>query len=338
MFGNIILDMLEFKIPYYSETETLKKKIQAVLSKHFDNNAYKISGKTDMYIRFIPSRYYPDIIEKNDINDVNMETISLENFESLFEELDLPSEITEQTVIREVHLCKNLILEYSLNEYYEDIVNVQRRSTLKVRQHHNGGSIELFTTKRKMDIGDTVANKKYIMYDKMKKFRDVINNDVEEIFLKEVPNDYDKALLKDFYSEVNNSINIKANISRFEIKYIKGKVADVAYVFDSTDNTLYLSDFINSIKDKTLYSKLNSVYDYDIMENIFPNAKPSNNTKKLYSLVRKLRKKFNIFEFEKYCMFDKATKKKFRYLCSNTALEPTEKIKELCSKLLTFIN
>ena len=192
MFENIIIDMIGLKIPHYADIETLKENINSEMSKHFASNAYNIRGGKNLYLNFVPSRYYPDLRDLNDINDVNMENITIDDLNNLIQNFNLPTYLINSITIEEIHLCKNILLQYPIEDCIKDITKLQRNSRLKYRLHHNDCSIELFTPKRNINKGDTTAPKTYICYNRAMKIENSINNEVSEIYLKSPLDNMDK--------------------------------------------------------------------------------------------------------------------------------------------------
>lgn len=335
MFGNVIFDLIELACDSEEDTTLLKERFYKVLGRHFSKNAYKsfACAYYPFNIRFHPSRYFSSIDDIYSLNDTNLETPSLEDLSQLFQELNLTSEITSRVKVRGIHLCKNVLLNEIVSKYIPDVEKLNIKSRLNIRHQYNNGSIEFFTVRNNQESGDTCASKRYILYDKLKELGDKIKNPISKLHLKTPLNEEDKIKLGKNYNYLLNEILITdgLNIGRFEIKYVKNKVSDVAKYFGCKE--LYLSDIIDNIENGSFYMRLNQAYVEDLKQNLFIDSK-IDTSNKIYTLIRKARGLTSGNKMEIAFIGDKEKMTKYKKLCKKAPVESTVRIDELKAKLL----
>ncbi len=294
MFGNILIDKLQINIreddlaELGHDAKSFKENVREVLLKHYHKTAFKVySKRKEVKINLTPTRY---IHPESPNIDNNLEMPSESWFYNLFKELGITNDrrLNETFRIVELHLTKNIITEYNTDRYIDYLKNrkYHRMKANIINSSSNCKTLSLATSRFKKDGKNTVGDRQFIFYEKIKQIKDKRYGYYVQLREPIAPDVLAALPHREIMSKNGGELYLNAGsyILRTELQYkYTGKLKKLAQFIknNKSEKTLRLSLFTELMKNSSLYNTLEAFYTSELKEFVFYIPPQNTQTKSL---------------------------------------------------------
>ena len=286
IIGNILIDKLRINIPISLleelgiNAEKHKQDLKNILIKYFlDKKAYSVSTAYGyLRITLTPTRFKPN--DRATYTDTNLEMPSEFWLLNLFNELGFNNKnrrIVESSNITWIHLTKNIITDKAPLDYimfFADFPLRKRFISSLISSNRRNTSLRLSTSKRDASKKDILGDRIFIFYDKTQELLNKAN--AGNVILKFPLNDDEIKYISQhggWYMKEGHYLNIRLlNFLRCELQYrYKDKIQPLQKFLNpkSKEDNLTMATIIDLLREKELYTKLETFYTNELREVVF---------------------------------------------------------------------
>lgn len=282
MFDTILPDKLKIsvsvKVLNGSDVNVLKQNIQAVLSNHFSENAYKIKLSETMFSFWITPTRYRTSPADNEHTDTNLIPPTEEELYNLFVEMGITNLIeqgNDSFTVTWLDLTKNTLVSRPVPAYIKMLNNRKYKGLFKPiddSSNSRNASIVVSALKKDFTKKDITGTRKILFYDKSQQLWD--KSCISAVTLRRPLTKNEIKMLPDGTCNITGDfIDLKGvHILRTELQYKQNHKLQYISQFitgNKNDKKLKLSTLLNLLKEKELYEKLEAYFTYDLKNNIF---------------------------------------------------------------------
>ena len=286
IIGNILIDKLRINIPIPLleklgiNAEKHKQDLKNILIKYFlDKKAYSVSTAYGyLRITLTPTRFKPN--DRAIYTDTNLEMPSETWLFNLFKELGFNNKnrrIVESSYITWIHLTKNIITDKAPLDYIMFLADFPLRKRFissLISSNARNTSLRLSTPKRNANMKDIIGDRIFLFYDKTQELQNKAKKGNITPKYKLTENEI-KCISEHggWYYEPANYLNISGlNLLRCELQYrYKDKIKPLQKFLNpkSKENNLTMATIIDLLREKELYTKLETFYPNELREVVF---------------------------------------------------------------------